>query len=160
VTSSSTSRREVLLEDDFSQGLDLTSTWGLLTLPPSFVADDGSSVSTSKEGLHVKAAGTNPQTGEPAFTKTSPGESDHTKWMADTQHVSSNSVPGFDAVPGQERMVLFTLLDGGLQPSGTGLVTLAPPYTFPTAFVGGPNLFGQGAELRVRRFEVDSVDAG
>jgi hypothetical protein len=255
--------------------------------------------------LYVKASGTNPTTGAPAFTKTSPGDFDHVKWMADTQHLSSNSVPGFDAVPGKEvqcnmwsrgqtfgtaghpfgsavtnpntdlrlasfamntidfetgmvfdvwmtnnaiypyyerlnlsgtatydafssvfppvarvpgdqvkvtvaynrsagvvrwlvddkeaarvsnigfpapgattiidhggtpqaaaprqlncGMALFTLLDGGLPPSGQGLVNLAPPYTFPTTFVGGPTLFGQGAEMRVSRFEIDSVDAG
>ncbi len=57
-------------------------------------------------------------------------------------------------------MALFTLLDGAVAPSGTGLVSLAPPYTFPTAFVDGPTLFGQGAELRVERFEIDSADAG
>jgi hypothetical protein len=56
-------------------------------------------------------------------------------------------------------MALFTLLDGGLPPSGTGLVSLAPRYAFPTAFAGGPNLFGQGAELRVERFEIDSAAA-
>jgi hypothetical protein len=103
----------------------------------------------------VKAAGTNPLTGEPAFFKTLPGSSeDHVKWMADTQHLSSNSVPGFDAVPGRELrcsipaagattiiehggtpqlatprqlncgMALFTLLDGGLPPADTGLVAL------------------------------------
>jgi len=51
---------------------------------------------------------------------------------------------------------MFTLLDGGLAPAGTGLVALAPPYAFPTEFIGGPNLFGQGAELQVERFEVQS----
>jgi hypothetical protein len=273
-------------------------------LSPSSSADDGS-VSTSNQGLYVKAAGTNPLSGEPAFTKGSPEEDDHAKWMADTQHVSSNAMPGFDAVPGQELrcsmwgsgrtfgtaanpfgsavtdpntdlrlasfamntidvetgmafdfwltdnaiypyyerlnltgsatyaaftsvfppvprtpgdqakvtvaynraagvvrwlvadqevarvdhiglpspgattiidrggipqpaeprqlncgMALFTLLDAGLPPSGTGLVSLAPAYTFPAAFVGGPSLFGQGAEMRVQRFEIDSVDGG
>jgi len=295
---------KVLLKDDFRRGLDLTSTWALVRFPPRFAADDGI-VSTSNQGLYVKAAGTNPLTGEPAFTKTSPGEDDHVKWMADAQHLSSGSVPGFDAVPGQELqcsmwargrtfgtaanpfgsavtnpdadlrlasfamntldfetgmvfdvwmtnnaiypyyerlnlsgtaaygafssvfppvsrtpgeqvkvtvaynraagvvrwlvddlevarvsnigfpaagattiidhggtpqaaaprqlncgMALFTLLDGGLPPPGTGLVSLAPPYTFPTAFAGGPNLFGQGAELRVERFEIHSAAAG
>ena len=92
----------VLLKDDFRSGLDLAGTWALVSRPPSLVADDGV-VSASDQGLHVKAAGTNPLTGEPAFSKTSPGSSeDHVKWMADTQHLSSNSVPGFDAVPGQE----------------------------------------------------------
>jgi hypothetical protein len=291
---------KVLLKDDFQQGLNLTSTWALLSFPPFFVADDGI-VTTSNQGLYVKASGTNPGTGAPAFTKTSPGDFDHVKWMADTQHLSSNSVPGFDAVPGKELqcnmwargqtfgtaanpfgdavtnpntdlrlasfamntldfetgmvfdvwmtnnaiypyyerlnlsgtatydafssvfppvwrtpgdqvkvtvaynrsagvvrwlvddrevarvsnigfkapgattiidhggtpqaaaprqlncgMALFTLLDGGLPPSGNGLVSLGPPYTFPTSFVGGPNLFGQGAEMHVARFEIDS----
>ncbi len=92
----------VLLTNDFRNGLDLADTWALVGRPPSFVADDGV-VSTSDQGLHVKAAGTNPLTGEPAFSKTSPGSSDdHVKWMADTRHLSSALVPGFDAVPGQE----------------------------------------------------------
>jgi Family of unknown function (DUF6081) len=291
----------VLLKDDFRQGLDLRDTWALLRRSSSFTADDGI-VSTSSQGLYVKAAGTNPLTAEPAFSKTSPDESDHVKWMADTQHLSSNSVPGFDAVPGQELrctmwargqtfgtaahpfgsavtdpnadlrlasfamntidletgmvfdvwmtneaiypyyerlnlsgtaayrvfssvfppvrrtpreqvkvtvsynraagvvrwlvndtevarvgtiglpapgaatiidrggipeaaaprqlncgMALFTLLDGALPPSGSGLLSLEPPYAFPTGFVGGPNLFGQGAELQVERFEVASA---
>jgi hypothetical protein len=65
----------VLLKDDFRRGLDLTGTWALVSRPPSFVADDGV-VSASDQGLHVKAAGTNPLTGEPAFSKTLPGSSD------------------------------------------------------------------------------------
>lgn len=63
----------VLLKDDFRRGLDLTGTWALLSRPPSLVADDGV-VSASDEGLHVKAAGTNPLTGEPAFSNTSPSD--------------------------------------------------------------------------------------
>jgi hypothetical protein len=55
-------------------------------------------------------------------------------------------------------MALFTLLDGGLPPSGSGLVSLEPPHAFPTAFADGPNLFGQGSELQVERFEVVSAD--
>jgi hypothetical protein len=55
-------------------------------------------------------------------------------------------------------MALFTLLDGGLPPSGSGLVSLEPPYALPTAVADGPNLFGQGAELQVERFEVVSAD--
>ncbi len=48
-------------------------------------------------------------------------------------------------------MALFTLPDGRLPPSGSGLISLEPPYAFPTAFAGGPDLFGQGAELQVER---------
>jgi hypothetical protein len=31
-------------------------------------------------------------------------------------------------------------------------------HKFPTTFAGGPSLFGQGAELRVERFEITSVN--
>jgi Family of unknown function (DUF6081) len=54
-------------------------------------------------------------------------------------------------------MAMFTLLDGGLAPSSAGLVSLAPPYQFPTVFVGGSKLFGQGAEFQVERFEVQTI---
>jgi Family of unknown function (DUF6081) len=301
VPTASASPPKMLLKDDFRQGLDLTNTWALLEVPGVFIADDGI-VQTSNHGLYVRASGTNPSTGEPMFLKTSPGDFDHVKWMADTQHLSSNFYPGYDATPGKELqcnmwvrgqtfgtgshpfgaavtnpntdlrlasfamntidwetsmvfdvwitnnaiypyyerlnltgtatydafssvfppvwrtpgdqdkvtvaydcaagivrwlvddqevarvtqigfpaagattiidhggtpqlaaprqlncgMALFTLLDGGLPPSGQGLVDLAPPYTFPTSFVGGPNLFDQGAEMQVSRFEVDST---
>jgi hypothetical protein len=297
---------KVLLKDDFKQGFDLGAgkTWGYLSFPPIFTSDDGIT-STSNQGLYVRASGTNPGTGQPAFTKVSPGDFDHVKWMADTNHFSSNGFPGFDANPGSEvqcsmwargqtfgtaaqpfgsavtnpntdlrlasfamntidyetsmvfdvwmtnnaiypyyerlnltgsatydafssvfppvwrtpgdqtkvtvaynrsagtvrwlvddqevarvsnigfpapgattiidhggtpqaasprqlncGMALFTLLDAGLPPTGQGLVFLAPPYTFPTSWVGGPNVWGQGAEMNVQRFEIDSVNAG
>jgi hypothetical protein len=55
-------------------------------------------------------------------------------------------------------MALFTLLDAGRAGSSTGLVQLAPPYSFPTSFAGGPNLWGQGAEMHIQRFEIDSAN--
>jgi hypothetical protein len=288
---------KLLLSDDFKDGFDLSRTWALLSFE-SFVADDGG-VTASPAGLRV-AASANASTGRPAFAleETEPNEFDHTKWMADTQHVSSNAYPGFDAVPGSvlsctmrvhgetfgtgehpygsavsdpesdlrlaafamntidwetgmvfdvwmsntaiypyyERlnlaagsyqtfsscfpgvprskddehvvsvaynpsagvvrwvidgtvaaevdkigfpssqatmlidrggtpqlaaprqlncgMALFTLMDGGLPPTGQGLVSLGGSYVFPTSFVGGPAVFGQGVEMRVRNFEV------
>jgi hypothetical protein len=290
----------VLLKDEFRQGLDMKDSWAIVQIPGRLNANDGT-VLTSSRGLHVKAAGENRSTGEPAFTKTSSGDDDHVKWMVDTQHLSSNSLPGFDAPPGQELrctmwargrtfgtaahpfgnavtdpdtdfrlgcfamntidtetgmvfdvwmtngaiypyyerlnlsgtatfhafssvfpavnrrpeettkvtvaydrsagvvrwlvndlevasvtnigfmtpeatmiidhggipeeaaprqlncgMALMTLLDGALSSTGTGLVPLDPPYAYPTTFVGGPNLFGQGAELQVERFEVET----
>jgi hypothetical protein len=289
---------QILQEDDFRQGLDLAHRWQVTEVPGRFSADDGV-VSTSGRGLYVRAGGTNSETGWPAFSKTAAGEDDHVKWMVDTRRYSSNGVPGFDAVLGEELrinmwvrgqifgtaahpfgsgvtdpetdlrlasfamnvidyetgmvfdiwmtngaiypyyerlnltgtatykvfssvfpptprrpdqqhlvtvaydrgagtvrwliddaevarvnriglpapdatividhggtpeaasprqlncgMAMFTLLDAGSTPSGAGLVSLAPPYAFPTAFVGGPNLFGQGAELHLERFEV------
>jgi hypothetical protein len=57
-------------------------------------------------------------------------------------------------------MTLFTLMDGGLPPSGKGLVNLGGSYVFPGAFVGGSTVFGQGAEMHVRRFEVERTSSG
>jgi hypothetical protein len=293
---------QVLLNDDFKHGLDLSSTWALLSLG-SFTADDG--VATAGPGgLKVTPPATNPLTGRPAFTKTAAGDFDHVKWMADTAHLSSNSVPGFDAVPGREvrctmqgrgqtfgtaaqpfgsavsdpqsdlrlasfamntidfetgmvfdvwqtnttiypyyerlnltggpvgyeafssifpgvrrtgddkvtvaydraggivrwlvngrvaarvdkigfpspqattiidhagtpqlaaprqlncGMALFTLMDAGLPPSGEGLVDLGGGSSFPTSFAGGPTVYGQGAQLEVKRFLIRSVDRG
>jgi hypothetical protein len=292
----------VPLAEEFKEGLDLTRTWALTSIE-SFTADDGL-VSTLPNGLRVRASGTNPATGEPAFTLSGAGELDHLKWMADTRHVSSNAYPGFDAVPGEvlsctmwgsgqtfgtaahpfgaavtdpqsdlrlasfamnvidvetgmvfdtwqtntriypyyERvdmtgvatyqrfssifpgvprspdgedklslaydrsagvarwiindreaarvdrigfpsadatmlidrggtpqpaapkqincgMALFTLMDGGQPPSGTGLVSLGGRYEIPSSFAEGPTLFGQGAEMQVRKFEVRSSAA-
>jgi hypothetical protein len=292
--------RQVLLKDDFKHGFDLAHTWALLSLGP-FTANDGN-VTTSPAGLRVVAPGTNPETGEPAFTLSGSGDFDHVKWMADTQHLSSHSVPGYDAVPGQtlsfsmqargqtfgvdaqpfgsavsnpqsdlrlasfamnvidfetgmvfdtwqtntriypyyERlnltgkatyqafssifrgvrrarngkdtvtlaydrsagvvrwiidgqeaarvnrigfpspratmlinrggtpelaaprqlnggMALFTLMDAGLPPAEQGLVNLGGSYVFPTSFAGGPTLFGQGAEMKVGKFEVQTA---
>ena len=56
-------------------------------------------------------------------------------------------------------MALMTLLDGALGSAGTGLIPVGPPYAYPTKFVGGPNLFGQGAELQVERFEIETQGA-
>ena len=294
---------QVLLKDSFKTGFDLAHTWALLSLG-SFTANDGV-VTTSANGLHVQASGTNPTTGQPAFTLSGAGDFDHVKWMADTQHLSSTSYPGFDAVPGNvlsctmwgsgqtfgtaaqpfgaavtdsqsdlrlasfamnvidyetgmvfdtwetntriypyyERlnlsgtatyqafssifpgvpraadgqdtvslaydpaagvvrwiingreaarvdrigfpapaattlidrggtpqlaaprqlncgMALFTLMDGGLPPSGQGLVNLGGTYQFPLSFAGGPTLFGQGAAMQVHKFEVQSNSGG
>ena len=55
-------------------------------------------------------------------------------------------------------MALFTLLDGGLPPAGNGLVSSSRRTRSRPQFAGGPNLFGQGAELRVERFEITSVN--
>jgi hypothetical protein len=291
---------DLLLKDEFRRGFDTEGTWAIVQIPERLIADDGI-VSTSSQGLHVKAAGLNPLTGEPAFTKTSSGDDDHVKWMVDTRHISSNSVPGFDAPPGLELrcsmwargqtfgtvshpfgdavtdpntdlrlasfamntidaetgmvfdvwmtnhaiypyyerlnltgsatygafssvfpavkrtpaqrvkvtvaydrsagvvrwlvddvevaivteiglpatgatmiidhggtpeaaaprqlncgMAFMTLLDGALGSTGTGLVPIGPPYAYPTKFVGGPKLFGQGAELQVERLDIET----
>jgi Family of unknown function (DUF6081) len=294
---------ELLLIDEFKEGFDLAETWALVRIG-SFTADDGAAT-ISPSGLQVEPHGVNPVTGEPAFTLSGAGELDHLKWMADTQRVSTNSYPGFDAVPGKvlsctmrgkgetfgtaahpfgdlvtdaqadlrlaafamnvidyetgmvfdtwqtnariypyyERinvsgsatyqrfssifpgvprspedddevsvaydrsagilrwiingreaarvekigypspdasmlidrggtpqraaprqlncgMALFTLMDGGSPPSGDGLADLGGSYQFPTHFVGAPTLFGQGARMEVRKFEIRSTAGG
>jgi hypothetical protein len=57
-------------------------------------------------------------------------------------------------------MAFFTLMDGGQPPTGEGLANLGGTYLSPTSFVEGPTVFGQGAEMQVRKFEVRSRVAG
>ena len=54
-------------------------------------------------------------------------------------------------------MALFTLMDGGLPPTGEGLVRLGGSYVYPRSFVGGSSLFGQGLEMQVRKFQVQTA---
>ncbi|MBI1334784.1 MAG: hypothetical protein GC165_18105 [Armatimonadetes bacterium] len=101
-----------IMYDDFNDGFSVnspTAKWFYFAAGP-FVGDDGI-VSTSNKGLYVRAKGTNPLTGLPAFTLSVgqetdpfslPGGFDHVKWLAYANHLASTGVPGFDAVPGQE----------------------------------------------------------
>jgi hypothetical protein len=49
---------------------------------PGFFIADGGITRTSNRGLYVRAAGANPTTGEPAFTKSSSSDFDHVRWIA------------------------------------------------------------------------------
>jgi Family of unknown function (DUF6081) len=132
---------ELLLADDFKEGLDLADTWTLVSIG-SFKANDGA-VTTSPNGLQVEPRGVNPVTGEPAFTLSGAGELDHLKWMADTQHMSSNSYPGFDAVQG--RVLLCTM-----RGKGETFGTAAHPF-------GGVVTDAQ-ADLRLAAFAMNVID--
>lgn len=92
---------ELLLRDEFTEGLDLEGTWQLFQ-EGLFTAEDGVATTTSS-GLRITSPGSNPVTHEPAFTVGGPiaDENDHVKWMAVTRNVSSGAYPGFDALPGQ-----------------------------------------------------------
>ena len=105
ITTSGTSK---IIWDDFSKGFT-QDKWFYFSAGP-YVGDDGI-VTTSNKGLEVVSSGTNPITGEPAFTKTLaqeqenggiPGAVDHVKWLAYSNHLSSKGFPGFDAVSGKE----------------------------------------------------------
>jgi len=138
----SASPPKVLLKDDFRQGFDTTSTWALLGIPGVFLADDGV-VQTSTQGLYVRPPATNPSTGQPMFTKTSPGDFDHVKWMADTQHLSSNFYPGYDATAGQE-------LSCNMWVRGRTFGTDSQPFG---AAVTNPN-----TDLRLASFAMNTID--
>ncbi len=64
-------------------GGDLTDRRAITRFPPRFSADDGI-VSASDRGLYAKAAGTNSQTGKPAFSST-PGIVRRTRSRVSTQ---------------------------------------------------------------------------
>ena len=102
--------------DDFRTGFSVTSTpgapgarWFYSSAGP-YVGDDGLAT-TSDRGLRVVPKGTNPRTGQPAFTRTLgqepsngglPGGLDHVKWLVYANNIASTTYPGFDAVPGQD----------------------------------------------------------
>jgi hypothetical protein len=106
-----------VLWDDFRGGFSVGSPsakWFYFAFGP-FVGNDGIATTSSAGSLTVRAAGTNPETGRPAFTSTLgqetdstdnpfglPGGIDHVKWLVYANHLSSRGVPGFDAVSGQE----------------------------------------------------------
>jgi hypothetical protein len=133
---------QVLLKDNFRQGLDLQHTWALLSFPPFFIADDAN-VSGSPAGLLVAAKGSNPTTGLPAFTKASDGDFDHVKWMADTQHLSSNGVPGYDAVAGKTLSCTMTA-------RGATFGTAAQPF--------GSAVADPASDLRLAAYAMNTID--
>lgn len=109
--------------DNFNQPFSVATApgapnakWFYFSAGP-FVGDDGSAT-TGSSRLRVVAVGTNPTTGQPAFTKTLapesqngglPGGIDHVKWLVYMNHLASSGFPGFDAVPGRELTCEATL---------------------------------------------------
>lgn len=134
---------DLLLRDEFTQGLDLEATWELYT-EAGFIADDGV-VETISDGLRITAPGTNPVTHEPAFTVGGPvaDENDHVKWMAITRKMSSSGYRGFDALPGRA-------LSCTMRARGRTFGTEAHPF--------GPAVSDPQSDLRLAAFAMNSFD--
>jgi len=103
----------VLWRDDFRGGFSATgptARWRFVQASAELIADDAV-VTTGDSGLHLVARGRNPDTGEPAFTRTVPSElgnpgavpgfADHAKWIAYANHEATSGFQGFDAEPGR-----------------------------------------------------------
>ncbi|MGW0783188.1 DUF6081 family protein [Streptomyces sp. NPDC002913] len=112
--------------DDFADGFVADgpdARWFHVAGGP-YRADDGI-VTTRRGELSVRARGTHPETGEPAFTQTipadnpigMPGSGDHAKFIAYTSHTATSGHPGFDAHHGHE-LLFETRLTG--RTHGTG----------------------------------------
>ena len=80
-----------VFEDAFTDGLDVGGRWHVLAGPDGPL-DDGVPTATGK-GLSVVPTGSNPDTGEPAFTKDIGGPMAHLKWMVTT----TDAFPAGDA---------------------------------------------------------------
>lgn len=109
-------------EEDFRSGFDVGgadarwSYWGF----GDYLGDDGI-VETGPGGVQVRSSGTNPETGEPAFTRTLaqegengldlPGALDHVKWLAFANNTASSGQAGFDTPAGS--VVTFEAWLGG-----------------------------------------------
>lgn len=104
--------------DDFQNGFTIgapgsNAKWFFQQVG-ALVYNDGTP-ETDRHGLHVNPLGTNPHSGQPAFTFTAgqennpaenpyglPGDIDHPKWLVFANHIASTGIPGFDLVPHQE----------------------------------------------------------
>ncbi|MCX5597207.1 DUF6081 family protein [Streptomyces phaeochromogenes] len=114
------SRGYRMVWDDFADGFRTEgegARWFHVAGGP-YRADDG--IVTTRPGeLSVRARGSHPATGEPAFTQTipaenpvgMPGSGDHAKFIAYTSHTASSGHPGFDAHEGYE-LLFETRLSG------------------------------------------------
>ena len=72
---------------------------------------------------------------------------------AATYQLFSSILPGVPRSPdGEDRLSLAY--------DRSAVANLGGTYQFPTTFVDGPTLFGQGAEMRVRKFDVRRRVAG
>lgn len=103
----------VLWRDDFREGLSATgptARWRYVQASAELIADDAV-VTVTDDGLRLVARGRNPVTGEPAFTRTVPGDrdrpgavpgfADHAKWIAYVDRQAASGFQGFDAEPGR-----------------------------------------------------------
>ncbi|MFD7813864.1 DUF6081 family protein [Streptomyces sp. NPDC059785] len=103
--------RTVLFDDDFSGGFGTSGPDARWTHVPfgGGVGEDGTAT-TSARGLRLAASGTNPRTGEPAFTLTLgqhepsglPGGLDHVKWLSYPNRKTPGGLLGFPAEDGRE----------------------------------------------------------
>ena len=103
----------VVWRDDFRDGLSVTgpaARWRYVQASAELVADDADATVTA-DGRRLVARGRNAVTGEPAFTRTVPGDhgrtgavpgfADHAKWIAYVNRKASSGFQGFDAEPGR-----------------------------------------------------------
>jgi hypothetical protein len=146
-----------LVWDDFRRGFSVgapDAKWFYFATGP-FVGDDGIASTAPAGGLTVRARGTHPTTGKPAFTRTLgqegaadnpaglPGGVDHVKWLAYMNHLASSGFPGFDAVEGRELAI-----QAGF--SGESFGTAGHPFR---AAVSNPN-----DDLRLAAAAMNTID--
>jgi hypothetical protein len=138
--------------DDFSNGFTVDAPgakWFHFGAGP-FVGNNGNTW-TDAGGLHVRAPGIHPVTGEPAFTSTVapdavsglPGALDHVKWLAYMNHFSSAGYPGFDTQPMYELSCMTSI-------TGTNHGVQFHPF--------GGNVTNPQDDLRLASFAMNTID--
>nr|BAU98034.1 hypothetical protein [Streptomyces sp. RI-77] len=129
----STARR-VLFEDDFSGGFATSGPGARWThIPFGGGVGQNAVATTSRRGLRLAATGSNPRTGDPAFTLTLgqhetsglPGTLDHIKWLSYPDQRTSEGTLGFAAEPGRlligESWMTSTTYGTAAHPFGTAV---------------------------------------
>jgi len=143
-----------VFSDDFATAPGTSGKWFYFQAGP-FVGNDGVESASTADGLRVVSSGINPTTGKPAFTSTMaqegsvanpyglPGGFDHVKWLMYTNNISSNGVPGYDAIAGQEVV-------GGALISGELFGTAGHPF--------GRNVTNATGDPRLAAVALNAVD--
>ncbi len=110
--------KQVLFEDTYDNGFTTGETGNWMVLGDEEWPTGDGTVTTPGGTLNVVPTGTNPETGEPAYARSSPqqddggtGSSDHIKWIAFPNRYTENGTPGFE-VPDTGSVSCQHLLQG------------------------------------------------
>lgn len=150
-----------IVYDDFRDGFaaanQFTGTgpkWYYFGAGP-FLGNDAIAETSRYRGLSVRASGSNPRTGRPAFSLTLgqegsaenplalPGAVDHVKWLVYANHTATSGFPGFDAVAGQQLNLEAWI-------SGETYGTAGHPF--------GSAVTDPGDDLRLAAFAFNTID--
>ena len=99
-------KKNVVFHDDFTTGLQVGTIadqhrWNYMEMGPVKLTRTAFETTTTATGLQVSPTGRQPQTNEPMFTTTAPGQGDHMKWSINVNQTDDFGQHGVAVRPGQ-----------------------------------------------------------